>query len=172
MHARMWPGRPVIQATRIGDAQFIRTKRPWRLISANPHFTGMARFVCKAGGHVRTGRELRVLSVYEGFFFGGARIVHSDIVLGLTEGGQHHRVLSLYGEVHREATRQRMTDDTCYRALTAAGVGVTSLDRTFHGTGVSADFTGPELAETARATAVADAAPSLMDPLFCLMSAP
>jgi hypothetical protein len=45
-----------------------------------------------------------VLSVYEGFFSGGARIVHSDIVLGLTEGGQHHQVLSLYGEVHREAT--------------------------------------------------------------------
>lgn len=34
---------------------------------------------------MRTGHELRVLSVYEGFFSGGARIVHSDIVLGLTE---------------------------------------------------------------------------------------
>ena len=105
---------------------------------------------------MRTGHELRVLSVYEGFFSGGARIVHSDIVLGLTEGGQRHQVLSLHGEVHREATRQRMTDDTCYRALTAAGVGVTSLGRTFHGPGVPAGFTGPELAETARATAGAD----------------
>lgn len=112
---------------------------------------------------MRTGHELRVLSVYEGFFSGGARIVHSDIVLGLTEGGQHHEVLSLYGEVHREATRQRMEDDTCYRALTAAGVGVTSLGRTFFGTGVSADFTGPELAETARATAGADVILSLKE---------
>jgi glycosyltransferase involved in cell wall biosynthesis len=119
--------------------------------------------MCEAGGRVRTGRELRVLSVYEGFFSGGARIVHSDIVLGLTEGGQRHQVLSLYGEVHREATRQRMADDTCYRALTAAGVGVTTLGRTFRGTGVSADFTGPELAETARATAGADVILSLKE---------
>ncbi|CAM5593676.1 Glycosyl transferase family 1 OS=Streptomyces canus OX=58343 GN=AQI96_16670 PE=4 SV=1 [Streptomyces canus] len=119
---------------------------------------------------MRTGRELRVLSVYEGFFSGGARIVHSDIVLGLTEGGQHHQVLSLHGEVHREATRQRMEDDTCYRALTAAGVGVTSLGRTFHGNGVSADFTGPELAGTARATAGADVILSLKEQPLALLN--
>ncbi|MFG2502265.1 hypothetical protein ACGFSB_29145 [Streptomyces sp. NPDC048441] len=76
-----------------------------------------------------------MLLVYEGFFSGGARIVRSDIVLGLREGGQHHQVLSLYGEVHREATRQRKEDDVCYRALTAAGVGVTSLSRAFFGGG-------------------------------------
>ncbi|MFF3962607.1 glycosyltransferase [Streptomyces griseorubiginosus] len=111
-----------------------------------------------------------MLSVYEGFFSGGARIVHSDIVLGLTEGGQHHRVLSLYGEVHREATRQRMTDDTCYRALTAAGVGVTSLDRTYRGTGVPDGFTGPELAETARVTAGADVILSLKEQPLALLN--
>ena len=119
---------------------------------------------------MRTGRELRVLSVYEGFFSGGARIVHSDIVLGLTEGGQRHQVLSLYGEVHREATRQRMADDTCYRALTAAGVGVTSLGRTFFGTGVSADFTGGELAETARSMAGADVILSLKEQPLALLN--
>lgn len=119
---------------------------------------------------MRTGHELRVLSVYEGFFSGGARIVHSDIVLGLTEGGQHHQVLSLYGEVHREATRQRMEDDTCYRALTAAGVGVTSLGRTFPSTGVSAGFTGPELAGTARATAGADVVLSLKEQPLALLN--
>jgi hypothetical protein len=119
---------------------------------------------------VRTGHELRVLSVYEGFFSGGARIVHSDIVLGLTEGGQHHQVLSLHGEVHREATRQRMEDDTCYRALTAAGVGVTSLGRTFRSTGVSAGFTGPELAGTARATAGADVILSLKEQPLALLN--
>ncbi len=119
---------------------------------------------------MRTGHELRVLSVYEGFFSGGARIVHSDIVLGLTEGGQRHQVLSLHGEVHREATRQRMTDDTCYRALTAAGVGVTSLGRTFHGPGVPAGFTGPELAETARATAGADVVLSLKEQPLALLN--
>ncbi|MFD5591092.1 glycosyltransferase [Streptomyces griseorubiginosus] len=111
-----------------------------------------------------------MLSVYEGFFSGGARIVHSDIVLGLTEGGQHHRVLSLYGEVHREATRQRMTDDTCYRALAAAGVGVTSLDRTYRGTGVPDGFTGPELAETARVTAGADVILSLKEQPLALLN--
>ncbi|MFC8432516.1 glycosyltransferase [Streptomyces sp. NPDC057253] len=111
-----------------------------------------------------------MLSVYEGFFSGGARIVHSDIVLGLAEGGQHHQVLSLHGEVHREATRQRMTDDTCYRALTAAGVGVTSLGRTYRGTGVSADFTGPELAETARAAAGADVVLSLKEQPLALLN--
>ncbi|MEW2563779.1 glycosyltransferase [Streptomyces griseorubiginosus] len=111
-----------------------------------------------------------MLSVYEGFFSGGARIVHSDIVLGLTEGGQHHRVLSLYGEVHREATRQRMTDDTCYRALTAAGVGVTSLDRPYRGTGVPDGFTGPELAETARVTAGADVILSLKEQPLALLN--
>ncbi|WP_030609869.1 glycosyltransferase [Streptomyces fulvoviolaceus] len=111
-----------------------------------------------------------MVSVYEGFFSGGARIVHSDIVLGLREGGQHHQVLSLYGEVHREATRQRMEDDACYRALTASGVGVTSLGRTFFGTGVSADFTGPELAETARAMAGADVILSLKEQPLALLN--
>lgn len=118
---------------------------------------------------------LRVLSVYEGFFSGGARIVHSDVVLGLREGGQHHRVLSLYGEVHREATRQRMEDDACYRALTAAGVGVSSLGRVYGGAGASAGagagigldgsggFTGVELADTARAMAEADVILSLKE---------
>lgn len=58
--------------------------------------------------------ELRVLSIYEGFFSGGARIVHSDVVLGLHEGGQRHAVLSVNGEMYREETRQRMEDDVCY----------------------------------------------------------
>lgn len=119
---------------------------------------------------VRRGNGLRVLSVYEGFFSGGARIVHSDVVLGLREGGQHHRVLSIHGEVHREATRQRMEDDACYRKLTAADVGVTSLGRTF-GTGGTdpAVFTGPELADTARATADADVILSLKEQPLALL---
>ena len=115
---------------------------------------------------MRARRGLHVLSVYEGFFSGGARIVHTDVVLGLQEGDQHHRVLSLHGEVHREATRQRMEDDACYRSLTAAGVGVTSLGRSFGPGGAGTDpavFTGPELADTARATADADVILSLKE---------
>ncbi|CAM5423722.1 hypothetical protein SAURM35S_08842 [Streptomyces aurantiogriseus] len=117
------------------------------------------------------GHGLRVLSVYEGFFTGGARIVHSDVVLGLREGGQHHRVLSVHGEVHREATRQRMEDDACYRTLTAAGVGVTSLGRTFGPDRTDpAAFTGPELADTARATADADVILSLKEQPLALLN--
>ncbi|MEU1518114.1 glycosyltransferase [Streptomyces sp. NPDC005811] len=111
-----------------------------------------------------------MLSVYEGFFSGGARIVHSDVVLGLREGGQHHRVLSIHGEVHREATRQRMEDDACYRALTGADVGVTSLGRTFGIGGTDpAAFSGPELADTARATADADVILSLKEQPLALL---
>jgi hypothetical protein len=90
---------------------------------------------------VRTGHGLRVLSVYEGFFSGGARIAHTDVVLGLAEGGQRHRVLSLHAEVYREATRQRMEDDACHRALSSAGVVVSALDRAHRGHGVPAGFT-------------------------------
>ncbi|MFI7503394.1 glycosyltransferase [Streptomyces sp. NPDC049687] len=111
-----------------------------------------------------------MLSVYEGFFSGGARIVHSDVVLGLWEGGQHHRVLSIHGEVHREATRQRMEDDACYRALTGADVGVSSLGRTFGIGGTDpAVFSGPELADTARATADADVILSLKEQPLALL---
>lgn len=107
--------------------------------------------------------ELRVLSIYEGFFSGGARIVHSDVVLGLHEGGQRHAVLSVNGEMYREATRQRMEDDVCYRSLTAAGVPVTSLGRTPGAPGGPETFTGPELAATARAVAAADVILSLKE---------
>jgi len=112
---------------------------------------------------------LRVLSVYEGFFSGGARIVHSDVVLGLSEGGQHHRVLSMHAEVNREATRQRMENDTCYRRLTAAGIPVTALGRVFEG-GVPAAFTGDELADTARAMAEADVILSLKEQPLSLLN--
>ncbi|GAX48801.1 glycosyl transferase [Streptomyces olivochromogenes] len=107
--------------------------------------------------------ELRVLSIYEGFFSGGARIVHSDVVLGLHEGGQRHAVLSVNGEMYREETRQRMEDDVCYRSLTAAGVPVTSLGRTPGTPGGPENFTGPELAATTRAVAAADVILSLKE---------
>lgn len=122
---------------------------------------------------MRTRHGLRVLSVYEGFFSGGARIVHSDVVRGLAEGGQSHQVLSIHGEVHREATRQRMEDDPCYRALTAAAVGVTSLGRTaglVDGALAANVFSGPELAETARSMAAADVILSLKEQPLALLN--
>ncbi|MFF4396915.1 glycosyltransferase [Streptomyces sp. NPDC001480] len=112
-----------------------------------------------------------MLSVYEGFFSGGARIVHSDVVLGLAEGGQDHRVLSIHGEVHREETRQRMRDDACYRSLTAAGVGVGTLGRGHIGSDDRpAVFSGPELADTARAMAAADVVLSLKEQPLALLN--
>jgi glycosyltransferase involved in cell wall biosynthesis len=71
--------------------------------------------------------DLGVLSLYEGFFSGGARILHSDVVAGLHARGQRHRVLSIHGQANREATVQRMQDDASYRKLVAAGVAVSAL---------------------------------------------
>ncbi|MET0829646.1 MAG: glycosyltransferase [Microbacterium sp.] len=76
-------------------------------------------------------RAIRVLSLYEGFFAGGARIVHTDIVAGLhAGGGQNHAVLSLTSKARRESTVQRSRDDPRYRRLASAGVPVHSLRRT------------------------------------------
>lgn len=73
----------------------------------------------------------RVLSLYEGFFAGGARILHTAVVRGLdATSGQRHRVLSLTNRVQREFTEQAITDDTSYRRLTRAGVPIQALDRT------------------------------------------
>ncbi|MEU6853743.1 glycosyltransferase, partial [Actinacidiphila alni] len=113
--------------------------------------------------------ELRVLSIYEGFFSGGARILHSDVVRGLGGGTQRHAVLSIEGEMHREATRQPMSEDACYRALTAAGVPVSAL-RPGGGSGASAAFTRRELAATARATAAADVILSLKEQPLALLN--
>ncbi|MFF7154249.1 glycosyltransferase [Streptomyces sp. NPDC008139] len=129
--------------------------------------------------------ELRVLSIYEGFFSGGARILHSDVVRGLSGGAQRHTVLSIEGEMHREATRQPMSEDACYRALTAAGVPVSALRDRFGGEG-RADaeegsregghesgggvFSRAELAATARATAAADVLLSLKEQPLALLN--
>lgn len=114
--------------------------------------------------------ELRVLSIYEGFFSGGARILHSDVVRGLNGGVQRHSVLSVEGEMHREATRQRMTDDACYRALTAAGVPVSALRDGLGGQRGPADFSPAELAAVVRATAAADVILSLKEQPLALLN--
>ncbi|MFE5294280.1 glycosyltransferase [Isoptericola sp. NPDC056618] len=73
---------------------------------------------------------VRVLSLYEGFFSGGARVLHSSVVAGLhAQGRQRHAALSVHDEVRRDAALQRMVDDRRYRQLMAAGVRVTSLGR-------------------------------------------
>ena len=72
----------------------------------------------------------RVLSLYEGFFAGGARILHTAVVRALdATTPQRHQVLSLSDRVRRELTAQAMSEDTSYRRLVAAGVRVDALRR-------------------------------------------
>lgn len=98
--------------------------------------------------------HLRVLSIYEGFFSGGARMLHSDVLSGLHgRRGQQHSVLSIHAEVRREATFQPMSEDACYRRLVADGLEVVSLDR---GADDHSPFGEAEIAATARLARQAD----------------
>ncbi|PXA67953.1 glycosyltransferase [Cryobacterium arcticum] len=75
-------------------------------------------------------RPIRVLSLYEGFFAGGARILHTDLIAGLHSGAdQQHSVLSIASAARRESSIQYLHADPRYVRLTAAGVGVTTLGR-------------------------------------------
>jgi len=91
--------------------------------------------------------QTRVLSIYEGFFSGGARILHSDVLAGLHGRlGQQHSLLSIHHEMRREATFQPMQDDACYRRLVAGGVAVSTLGR---GAGDRSAYGAHELARVA-----------------------
>lgn len=118
-------------------------------------------------------RELHVLSIYEGFFAGGARALHTDVVIGLHgRGGQVHSVLSMHREMHRETLVQRMDEDARYHSLTGAGVPVTSLGRSW---GVGSDpaaFTDAELTTAAAHAVRADIILSLKEQPFHLMNRP
>ena len=110
-------------------------------------------------------RPVRVLSLYEGFFSGGARILHSDVVAGLHTGGaQEHRVLSLSSRAAREASIQPIHADPRYLRLTRAGVEVTALDRTAAGAPARPDdFSDWDLHVAAHALADADVVLSLKE---------
>lgn len=72
--------------------------------------------------------RVRVLSLYEAFFAGGARALHTSVIKELHASGSHrHSVLGLYREVHRETLRQRMTADSRYQALKSVGIKVGTL---------------------------------------------
>jgi len=118
-------------------------------------------------------RPLRVLSLYEGFFAGGARILHSDVVAGLAAGGaQQHRVLSLTSAARRDASLQHAKDDTRFRRLVAAGVQVETFDRVAGDQPISPEsFTAAELARAATLIAGADLVLSLKEqPLSLVMA--
>ncbi|MET3768829.1 glycosyltransferase involved in cell wall biosynthesis [Marisediminicola sp. UYEF4] len=75
-------------------------------------------------------RSIRVLSLYEGFFAGGARILHTDVIAGLHVGGdQQHSVLSIASAVRRESSIQHLRRDPRFVRLAGAGIEVTTLGR-------------------------------------------
>ena len=97
---------------------------------------------------------IRVLSIYEGFFSGGARILHTDVLAGLHgRRGQQHSLLSIHGEMRREATYQPMHEDACYRRLVANGVAVSTLGR---GADDRSPFTADEIARVSELAAQSD----------------
>jgi glycosyltransferase involved in cell wall biosynthesis len=105
-----------------------------------------------------------VLSIYEGFFTGGARALHSSVVTGLhAMGAQEHSVLSIHSEMHRETIVQRMDDDPRYHRLSQAGVRITSLDRRPGHATDPRTFTEAELAVAASQAIRADVILSLKE---------
>ncbi|WZH35389.1 MAG: glycosyltransferase [Microbacterium enclense] len=118
-------------------------------------------------------RPLRVLSLYEGFFAGGARILHSDVVAGLATGGdQEHHVLSLTSAAHRDASIQYAHDDARYRRLRDVGVGITAFDRVAGAHPVAPEvFTAAELDHAAALFDEADVVLSLKEQPLSLVLA-
>lgn len=117
--------------------------------------------------------RLHVVSLYEGFFAGGARILHTDVVAGLHgSADQQHSVLSLSSAAVRESTSQPMHRDPRYQRLRAAGVGVAALGRTAAGDPVDRDaYSTDELRAAARFLERADVILSLKEqPLSLLLA--
>jgi len=73
--------------------------------------------------------KLKVLSLYEGFFVGGARIIHSETLKALHLEGQEHSVLSLTNRLVKEAGIQWAHENFLWQSLTEAGVTLYALDR-------------------------------------------
>ncbi len=118
-------------------------------------------------------RPVRVLSLYEGFFAGGARILHSDVVAGLAApGDQEHAILSLTSAARRDASVQLAVDDTRYRRLQAAGVRIAAFERVAGDQPlVPESFTTAELEHAAAMIADADVVLSLKEQPLSLVVA-
>jgi glycosyltransferase involved in cell wall biosynthesis len=117
--------------------------------------------------------HIRVLSVYEGFFAGGARALHSGVITGLhASGSQIHSVLSIHREMRRETLLQRMGSDAQYRQLRAAGVAVSSLGRQGDHRAEPSAFSAAEVAAAARRAAPVDIILSLKEQPLHLINHP
>lgn len=83
-----------------------------------------------------------VLSLYDGFFMGGSRVVHTEIVRNLHfTTSQRHSVLALTNRVTREHTFQPAEETVTYNKLKQAGVPTLVLDREGSSLWSSADRT-------------------------------
>ena len=105
----------------------------------------------------------RVLSVYEGFFSGGARILHTDVLLGLQEQGWQNTVVSIHDRVYREQTLQSMENDNCYGKLRDAGIPVVTLGRHAVNGSDMTPFTAEELDQFQAQVDAADVVLSLKE---------
>src|SRR5262245_2675300 len=106
---------------------------------------------------------LRVLSIYEGFFAGGARELHTTVVRELHRaGGQQHSVLSVHRSILRESLLQTVRSDARCRSLREVGIRVATLGRPAHGSDPTS-FTEPEIASAARHAARNDIILSLKE---------
>lgn len=75
-------------------------------------------------------QKLRVLSLYDGFFVGGSRIIHSNIISALNQReDQEHSVLSLTNRVTREYTVQKAEETPSWVDLSKHGVHLEALNR-------------------------------------------
>ncbi|WP_432978062.1 glycosyltransferase [Dactylosporangium sp. CA-233914] len=118
--------------------------------------------------------QLRVMSIYEGFFSGGARALHTTVVAGLHTAGSHqHSVLSIYGAMRRETILQRMEDDAGYRSLSALGIDVRPLGRRIGGdTATRKTLTASEVATAVTHAQRADIILSLKEQPLRLVNLP
>lgn len=108
--------------------------------------------------------NLKVLSVYDGFFSGGARIVHTDIIIGLNNtADQDHSVISIHDQVEREFTVQRIEDDNCYQQIIESGIEVSSLGRVQTPDEGNPEFTDEELEKAQNAVDSSDMVISLKE---------
>ncbi|MFI8633646.1 glycosyltransferase [Microbacterium sp. NPDC077663] len=115
----------------------------------------------------------RVLSLYEGLFSGGARVLHTNVVTQLHQDGSHeHAVLSLASRARREGAVQHIADDPRYRWLREAGIDVTDLGREAGALPPEPDeFTDAELDAAAQEVARADVILTLKEqPLGLLLA--
>jgi glycosyltransferase involved in cell wall biosynthesis len=115
----------------------------------------------------------RVLSLYEGLFAGGARVLHTNVVTALHVDGSHeHAVLSIASQARREGAVQHMSDDSRYRWLREAGIEVSDLGREAGALAPDPDsFSDAELDVAAAAVARADVILALKEqPLGLLLA--